>query len=173
MNFQKSYFFYSILALFNMKENQIFNLEDIIFINYVNRNHYQLLKPNNEFILNRIKNINSLEYNLIYFDRKTKQIIDLRNENNRILDNLENEISESEIEIKSQEEKKIKKEDKLIISTTSSNEENKEKKDPKKVILKSLSDKNIKESKITKTEKDEKEDNQLPNIENKEYKNKL
>ena len=47
----------------------------------------------------------------------------------------------------------------------------KKKKDPKKVILKSLSDKNIKESKITKTEKDEKEENQLPNIENKEYKN--
>ena len=105
LNFQKSYLFYSILALFNIKENEIFNVEDIIFINYVNKNHYQLLKPNNEFILNRIKNINSLEYNLIYFDRKTKQIIDLRNENNSILDNLENEISEPEIEIKSREEK--------------------------------------------------------------------
>ena len=55
LNFQKLYFFYSILAWFNMKENQIFNLEDIIFINYVNRNHYQLLKPRNEFILSRMK----------------------------------------------------------------------------------------------------------------------
>ena len=38
----------------------------------------------NEFILSRIKKIKKLEYNLIYFDRKNKQIIDLRNENNSI-----------------------------------------------------------------------------------------
>ena len=84
LNFQKSYLFYSILALFNLKENEIFNVEDIIFINYVNRIYFNI------------------------FWQKKKQIIDLRNENKSILDNIENEISKPEIEIKSQEEKKNK-----------------------------------------------------------------
>ena len=57
LEFLNSYIFFNKVALFNNNENEIFNLEDIIFINYVNKNHYQLLKPHKEFILSRIKNL--------------------------------------------------------------------------------------------------------------------
>ena len=50
MEFQKSYLFYNKVALFNNNENEIFNVEVIIFINYVNINFYQLFKPCNEFV---------------------------------------------------------------------------------------------------------------------------
>ena len=54
LKFLNSYIFFNKVALFNNNENEIFNLEDIIFINYVNNNPYQFLKPRKEFILSRI-----------------------------------------------------------------------------------------------------------------------
>ena len=104
MEFQKSYLFYNKVALFNNNEIEIFNVEVIIFINYVNRNFYQLFKPCDEFMLCRITNIKNLEYNFIRFDRKKKQIIDLRNESNSILDNIDNEITEIKIVKKSKKD---------------------------------------------------------------------
>ena len=159
LKFLNSYIFFNKVALFNNNENEIFNLEDIIFINYVNKNHYQLLKPRKEFILSRIKNLKDLEYNFIHYDRKNKQIIDLRNESNSILDNIDNEIIETNIDTKEEESvKKISiKQNRIITNNNAKNDYKSKKKkidDSTKVILESPSDKNNKESKLEKKEKE-------------------
>ena len=38
----ENYAFYKILELFNKNSNEYFNINDIIFINFINRDHYQL-----------------------------------------------------------------------------------------------------------------------------------
>ena len=131
MKFLNSYIFFNKVALFNNNENEIFNLEDIIFINYVNKNHYQLLKPRKEFILSRIKNLKDLEYNFIHYDRKNKQIIDLRNESNSILDNIDNEIIETNIDTKEEESvKKISiKQNRIITNNNAKNDYKSKKKE--------------------------------------------
>ena len=161
MEFLNSYIFFNKVALFNNNENEIFNLEDIIFINYVNKNHYQLLKPRKEFILSRIKNLKDLEYNFIHYNRKNKQIIDLRNESNSILDNIDNEIIETNIDTKEEESvKKISiKQNRIITNNNAKNDYKSKKKkidDSTKEILESPSDKNNKESKLEKKEKEKK-----------------
>ena len=90
--------FFNKIALFNNNENMTFNLEDIIFINYVNKNHYQLIKPNIEFILNRMEKKINLEFNLIIFNKKKNQIEDIRNDIRSILEikNINNLIEKNE-----------------------------------------------------------------------------
>ena len=72
------HYFYNKIALFCYNENEFYNLDDIIFINYINKNHYQLLKPNEEFIFNRITNNKIIEYDFIYFDRIKNSILDCK-----------------------------------------------------------------------------------------------
>ena len=96
--FNNIYSFFNKIALFNNNENMTFNLEDIIFINYVNKNHYQLIKPNIEFILNRMEKKINLEFNLIIFNKKKNQIEDIRNDISSILEikNINNLIEKNE-----------------------------------------------------------------------------
>ena len=39
----ENYSFYKKLALFNKNNNEYFNINNIIFINFINRDHYQIL----------------------------------------------------------------------------------------------------------------------------------
>ena len=50
-NFIKNFF------LINNSDRNSLKIEDIIFINFQNNNHYELLTPKNEFIKNRINKI--------------------------------------------------------------------------------------------------------------------
>ena len=86
--YEKENIFYSKIAFFNNSENDLYNLDDIIFINLINKDHYQLLKPNKEFIINRIQKKTLIEYNLINFDRKNKTIFDICNNKGSMKDNL-------------------------------------------------------------------------------------
>ena len=49
--------YYKKFALFNNSYHNSLKIEDIIFINFQNNNHYELLTPKNEFLKNRINKI--------------------------------------------------------------------------------------------------------------------
>ena len=111
--------YYHKLAQFEHSENNIYDLYDIVFINFINDNHYQLLKPKKDFILSRINNMSNLIYNYVIYDRKNKKIIDVRNENKSIRDD------EVKINKKNTEKRiKIKNENKDIIQIKKSNNNN-------------------------------------------------
>ena len=52
LTFKKTCYFRK-LVYFNHKDWNSININEIIFINYVNNNHYQILKPNNSYISHR------------------------------------------------------------------------------------------------------------------------
>ena len=93
-----NYAFYKKLALFNKNSNEYFNINDIIFINFINRDHYQLLLPNFDFIKNRILNNTKIEYNIIKYNRKDNIIIDLAKENEIILMNSQNMLKKDSLQ---------------------------------------------------------------------------
>lgn len=75
LSYNDSYY-YKKLSYFN--HNKWVNpvIEDIIFINYDKDIHYQLLKPNKKFIIERINNKEENYNKIIYYDRVKKIIID-------------------------------------------------------------------------------------------------
>ena len=94
IKFQKYVNYYSKLAMFNKSEKEIFDIKEIIFINFVSKNHYQLLNPNIQFIKNRILKLSIIYFNCIKYDTKTKKILDIYNDMTSFLNsegNLDNE----------------------------------------------------------------------------------
>ena len=67
MNFTNLKRFYNKIALFNKNNTELYSLNNTIFVNFINKDHYQLLQPNLEFIKKRILNITTNNYNLILF----------------------------------------------------------------------------------------------------------
>ena len=82
--------FENIISLFNKishfynSNNTNLEITDIVFINYVNKDHYELLKPKFEFIKKRILKETKIEYNIVEFDIIKSIITDLRNNSNSI-----------------------------------------------------------------------------------------
>jgi len=68
--------YYKKLSYFNHKKWSNPIIDDIIFINYDRDIHYQLLKPNKKFIIERINNKEENYIKIIYYDRVKKIIID-------------------------------------------------------------------------------------------------
>lgn len=84
INFNNYWRDYSILATFNKTEKEIFNVNEIMCINYVSKNHYQILKM--QLIKNRILKLSTIKCNFIKYKRDTKKIIDIYNDMKSILD---------------------------------------------------------------------------------------
>ena len=84
INFNNYWRDYSILAMFNKTEKEIFNINEIMSINYVSKNHYQILKI--QLIKNRIIKLSTIKCNFIKYKRDTKKIIDIHNDMISILD---------------------------------------------------------------------------------------
>ena len=139
MTFKESFLYYHKLTHFNYTDIKIFDLKDIIFINFINGNHYQLMKPKNEFILERMSKTNEILYNYIIYDRINSQIVDIRNEyHNSILDTL-NSKDKSIILKKSNEQKILQNSD----NKDNDNKSNDIKSNKKNVEDKYLKDKNL------------------------------
>ena len=67
-------------------KNTLSEIKEFIFINYVNKDHYQLLTPNLEYIKNRILKKTTIKYYIIKFDIVNNKIIDLCNDSINILE---------------------------------------------------------------------------------------
>ena len=101
----KNKIYFNKIAVFNNILQPIYNLEDIIFINFINKNHYQSLTLNKNFIIDRIKKNTYLKENIIIFNKKTNKIIRIESEKQDKSDNFINISDDTE-------EKKIEKEGK-------------------------------------------------------------
>ena len=84
INFDNIKFFYNKLSHFYNNEITKYEIKDYIFINFINKDHYQLLHPNLEFIKNRILKKTSIDYYIIKFNIFQNKIIDLRNDSKSI-----------------------------------------------------------------------------------------
>ena len=84
INFDNIKFFYNKLSHFYNNEITKYEIKDYIFINFINKDHYQLLNPNLEFIKNRILKKTSIDYYIIKFNIFQNKIIDLRNDSKSI-----------------------------------------------------------------------------------------
>ena len=80
INFDNIISFYNKISHFFNTKNTLFEIKEFIFINYVNKDHYQLLTPNLEYIKNRILKKTTIKYYIIKFDIVNNKIIDLCND---------------------------------------------------------------------------------------------
>jgi len=80
----KSIYYYNKLMIFNHNEKENVNIEEVIFINLKNKNHFQLMKPNKEFILDRINKVYSPINNIITFNKQKNKIIKVENKRKEI-----------------------------------------------------------------------------------------
>ena len=78
ISYLTNYYFYKT-ALFNINEKENINIDDIIFIQLINKNHYQMLNTNINFIKDRINKLITPYYNLIYINKTNNKMIYLEN----------------------------------------------------------------------------------------------
>lgn len=77
--------FYKKFALFNNSDHNSLKIEDIIFINFQNNNHYELLTPKKNFIKNRINKITEpdIKQLIIVIERNHQSNININNKSKK------------------------------------------------------------------------------------------
>ena len=102
--------YYKKLSYFNHNKRVNPIIEDIIFINYDKDIHYQLLKPNKKFIIERINNKEENYDKIIFYDRVKKIIIDTSK-------NLNYNLSCINIKVESENNNEKKSNEKMLYKT--------------------------------------------------------
>ena len=74
--------FYKKIAVFNNTDFNSLTIDDIIFINFQNNNHYELLIPNKNFIINRINKITIPEVKQLIIANANNSQYNLHKKNN-------------------------------------------------------------------------------------------
>ena len=90
--------FYKKFALFNNSDHNSLKIEDIIFRNFQNNNHYELLTPKKEFIKNRINKITESDI---------KQLLIVSTSNHQSNKNINN-LSKNKDDHKTEKKKNLK-----------------------------------------------------------------